>query len=248
MRSTLVLSVAALLAAAAPAEAQFTATATPDRAGKAATVSFNLGALEAPVNGRIPRSMTISAAGGFAINPKAIPKRCTQEEATLQPPDCPADSKIGTGSIAVIVTIPGKAPRPATFPITIYRAPANGVYALMFIEGYKAVPATISTSGGLSLAFNPLPTVSTFGGLFTVTVQSISVSLGGSIVVATRKRVRGTGHGKHKRKAHFVTKRTRYNILSNPSHCGGNWPATFTLGFPDGSSTTLNAAIACTSK
>jgi hypothetical protein len=199
-------------------------------------VTFKVNASAAPISGMIPTSLAF-AAPGFKFDPRAVAKRCTHEQAVLN--ECPAKSRIGTGLLDVhVVDTNPVTNREAHLSLDIYLQTNTSVLAVAFIGGPKVVPAKLTTSNGLSLSFNPLPTIPPFPGL-TLTLDTINLNVGTSQTVVTRK------HEKVKGKSKTIVKRTRYDLLHTPSQCSGSWAASVTLGFSSGTSTTVPNPIAC---
>ena len=123
MRRIALIAVASLLAAApsAAADATATATATPAKPGQPSTLHFDINGLAAPISGRLPKTLQLTAPRGVRVNLKAIAKRCSNESAKLN--ECPAASLIGKGQA-------GRRSHPAGQGLPSGQYPADGVSAL----------------------------------------------------------------------------------------------------------------------
>jgi hypothetical protein len=241
MRKVGLLALAAPLAVTTAAHAQATAVATPNAAGKASHIQFNVDGTEAPISSRIPSSLAMTTPAGFTVNRQAAPKRCGHTAAALN--ECPAASQIGTGALVIMVTYQGKS-HDVTFNLRMYLRSNNSLLGVTFLAGTRVVPGTLVTTGGLGVVFNPLPAPPVFAQV-TYALQSITLDLGVShrVVTVTHKRIK---KGKHRVKRVRIVKRTNVNLIQNPSTCAtGSWPATVSLGFPDNTTTTLTTPIAC---
>lgn len=235
MRPIILRSGVAGLAVAAAVGVAPVAGAAPSGAGKPATLNFTLDATPPPVSGRIPSGLGFSAPG-FTFDSQAVAKFCTHELAVLN--ECPAKSEIGKGTLLVHVVSPTFT-RDTEIPLNIYLQSRRGIVAVAFIGGPKVVPGKLSTTGGVSLSFNPLPTLPAFPGV-TVTLENINVKVGTSRVVVKRSRQRV--HGKTK----TVVKRTRYSLIHQPQTCStAGWSSVITLAFANAPSTTSATPIAC---
>ena len=216
-----------LAVTAAPAAAQATTTATPDRAGKGTRLHTELDATEPPLSGRIPEETVLSVQPGFRFDGRAVAKRCTAEQGREDA--CPARS--GFGSAVVVATYGGS---DYTVPIDLYLArPFQAGDVAGFVAVAKALGSTYSATGritrpaagGLSVVLtSPVPDAASFG----VTVKSITADVGASRKVRKGKR------------------RIRRHLLTNPRTCDGTWDASAAFTFSDGSTATLETPIACT--
>jgi hypothetical protein len=234
MRSIILRSVVASLAIAAPISAATIASAATPSAGKPTSLTFKLDASGPPVSGRIPSGLGFSAPG-FTFDSRAVVKFCSHELAILN--ECPPKSEIGKGTLLVHVVSPTFT-RNTAIQLTMYLRSRRGIFAVAFIGGPKVVPGKLTTAGGVSLNFNPLPSLPPFPGV-TVTLERINVKVGTSRVVVTRSRQRV--HGKLK----TVVKRTRYSLIHQPKTCTGSWSDTINLAFAGAPSTTSSTPLAC---
>ncbi|MGZ4232699.1 MAG: hypothetical protein ACXVVQ_14885 [Solirubrobacteraceae bacterium] len=202
--------------AAPPSAAAATATTTPTKPGKPSTLHFDIDGLAAPISGRLPRSLQLTAPPDVRVNLKAIAKRCSNESAKLN--ECPAASLIGKGKLVVEVIQQGKGSRQVSIPLTVYLHSSNKILAVARVLGWQVVPGTLSTHGGLVILFDPLPAGPPFAGV-SYTLNRITMNLGGTRVLKKRKR------------------RTKLTMLRNPATCGGSWPSSVALTFRDGTPT-----------
>ena len=166
------LSLAALLAIAAPAAAQGLSSAMPATPGKASTLHFEVDGLAPGLDGRLPTALELTAPG-FETNLKALAKRCREQAAKLN--ECPRKSRMGKGFLLVEVTAPDGI-RDVNIPINVYLHSKSRILAVAFVFGWRVVPATISTDGGITIGFDPLPAGPPFEGV-TYRLNSIRVRL-----------------------------------------------------------------------
>jgi hypothetical protein len=235
LRAALPLALVGCLVTAASASADSTASATPAVAGgKATTVDWTVDGLAPPVSGRIPRSLEV-AAPGFMLDRRAVAKRCRELKAKLD--ECPRKSKIGTGTLTIVVHRPDRV-NEVTFDIALYHGKGTSVLAVTDFIGIRVVPGRLTKSGGVRVAFDPLPTPPEIPGIeISYQFKGASVRLG-----AERKVVKRLGHRRKRRTF-------RYSLVRTPKKCDtGSWAATATLGFPDDTTLPLPTPIACTAR
>lgn len=232
LRAALPLAVAGCLVTVASASADATGSATPAVAGgKATTVAWTVDGLAPPVSGRVPSSLVVTAPG-FALERRAVAKRCRELQAKLD--ECPTKSKIGTGTLTIIVHRPDRL-NEVTFDIVLYHGRDTKVLAVTEFIGIRVIPGRLTESGGVRLTFDPLPAPPEIPGIqITYEFKGVSVRLG-----ARRKAVRRVGPRR--------TRRTfLYSLVRTPKTCDrGSWAARAGLGFPDGTSVTMPAPMAC---
>lgn len=237
MRRIVLLTIACLLGTAAPAGAQTTSAATPNAAGKASTLHFEVDGLAPPINGRLPSAMELAAASGFRLNLQALSRRCSQEAAKLN--ECPRGSLMGKGSLLVEVTTPDGI-RDASIAINVYLHSSTRILAVAYVFGWQVVPGSLGAASGIVVTFDPLPTGAAFPNV-SYRLKRISLDLGAKRVIRKRtvRRVNG-------RRRVNVTKR-RVDLIRNPATCRGSWASSISLRFPDGSVAPLAAPTACSS-
>jgi hypothetical protein len=231
--AALPLVLAGCLATAGTASADATGSATPAGAGgNATTLSWAVDGLTPPVSARIPRSLVVTAPG-FKLDRRAVATRCGELQAKLN--ECPKKSKIGTGTLGIIVHRPAGV-NELEFDIVLYHGKGTKILAVTDFIGIRVVPGQLTSAGGVRLTFDPLPTPPEIPGVqITYEFKGVSVTLG-----AKRRVVKRVGPRR--------TRRTfRYSLVRTPKKCaGGSWAATATLGFPDNTSQPLPTPMACT--
>lgn len=235
LRAAVPLALTGCLATAATASAVATGSATPAVAGgKATTLAWDVDGLAPPVSGRIPRSLLVTAPG-FELDRRAVAKRCSALQAKLN--ECPKRSKIGTGTLAIVVHRPDRV-NEVTFDIVLYQGKNAKVLAVTDFIGIRVVPGRLTETGGVRLSFDPLPTPPDIPGIeITYEFKGVSVRLG-----ARRKVVKRVGPQRRRRTF-------RYSLVRTPATCkAGSWAATAKLGFPDGTSTPLPTPMACSAR
>lgn len=235
MQRIVLITMAGLLAAAvtATATAQTTTMATPNVAGRPATLQVNIDGLAAPINGRLPKALQVTAPAGTKVNLQAIGQRCSQISAKLN--ECPTGSMIGTGTLAVAVTTinPPKV-RTVNIPLAVYLHSNRSILAIAKVFGWQVVPATLDATHGFVVSFDPLPAGPPFPGV-SYSLQRITLQFGHSRVIRRRVRTRrGTR-----------VRTQRLNLLRNPSSCTGTWSSSVVLTFHDESVAPLAVPTAC---
>jgi hypothetical protein len=230
------LAVAALGLAATPAaHAQLAATVTPNRAGSAARLHWQLDGTAAPVGGLIPASLVFTTPPGFTLDTRAVAKRCTKLQSKLD--ECPAKSRLGSGQMIIHVDKPG-GPRDLPIPITLYLGKKKALLAVAFLAGVRVVPGSISDAHGIRVTFDPLPVPPVIP---QVSYRFVGVSLDLGVTRRVKHRVKRHGRHHHKRKVKIV----RYKLVHTGPCTAGSWPLSTTVGLPGGTSALLAAPVAC---
>ena len=232
--AALLIALAACLASASSAGAQAVATATPNLPGGEGTrVSWAVDGLVPPVAGRIPAALVMTAPG-FRLDRRAVARRCSQEQATLD--ECPAKSRIGTALMTIRVHRPAGDINEVPIEITLYHGAKNVMLAVAFLVGTRVVPGTLQqTDAGVVLTFDPLPEPPAILGV-SYDFKSVSANLG-----ASRKVTKRVGRPGHRRR-----RTVRYSLVRTPQSCdGGAWATSVLFSFPDTTSALLPAPMAC---
>ena len=186
------------------------------------------------------------AAPGFSLDMRAAPKRCRELQATLN--ECPGASRIGTATLTITVLQPASV-RDVPVEVVMYRGQGATLYAITFLQGWRVVPGTLATTNGITLRFDPLPEPPKVAEGVSFAFKGMTLDLGLSRKVVTRKKVKvkGKRHGKggHRRKRTVVVRRARYDLVQAPGQCTGSWATSLTLSFRDGTSTPFTLPVAC---
>jgi hypothetical protein len=248
----------AALAAAAPAGAQSTTTTAtvkvaPNRTNRA--VLLTIDAAGGTSAAGIPQGVTVLTARGFGFDPNAVATRC--DPAGAQQNSCPAESKIGTGTVDIQVDGPfagaiGAGSYHGTSEIFLGAPMQAGDLASLIVRLTILGTTTVATGRviplatgpyGLQLAFDPLPQppVQPPPG-YTVNLQALHTD-----VAATRtmkkvrhKRVRRNGRLVRRR----VVTRIRHDLVRTPKKCAGTWPVNVAVRYP-ARTDTIDTPIAC---
>jgi hypothetical protein len=241
MRRALLIAMAALLAFAAPAGAQAVATATPNVPGAGAQLHFDVDAVMPPLDGRIPSALALAAGPGSAFNARAAAALCTRTQAALN--ECPRGSRIGSGRLIIQVNAPPEwgGSRDVAVPLTLHlqTQTTRKVLAVAFLSGFRVVPGLISTTNGLVVSFDPLPTPPDFPGV-TYLLKRVTLDIGTTRLAKRPKK-------KSARRQKGSAARTRVYLIRNPAQCAtGGWQSSVTFAFPDGTTTALAAPTPCT--
>jgi hypothetical protein len=235
MRKFVVIVIVGLFGATASAAAQTTGSATPDRAGRSSTLHFSIDGQSAPIGGRLPRALQVTAPAGFQVNPQAVAQRCSQESAKLN--ECPAHSSLGRGSLVVGVTAPnaGKVTvRTVTIPLLVFVHSNSKILAVAKLFGWQVVPGTVSTHPGFTVGFDPLPAGPPFPGV-TYSLKRITLNLGATRVIKKRVKTQGGTRVTNQHLAYF----------RNPVSCHGGWKSSVSLTFRDGTAAQLSVPVPC---
>lgn len=246
MRSTpiaLAAAVGTALLAAAPAAAQTTATAqvTPNRPSVPTRLVLDAAGGSSATG--IPEAITVLAARGFRFDRKAVAELC--EPAQAQQNQCPAASRIGSGTAEVRVDgpLPG-AIGAGTYQGTsaTFLAPASQLGDLAgLVVQLKIVGQTITGTGritpvasgpfGIRIAFDPLPQSPPLPPGYTATLQQLHSE------IAARRTERRTRTKRVRRRGKVVRKRVvtkvRHDLIRTPRTCTGTWPVQVLVRYPD---------------
>jgi hypothetical protein len=231
---TLLGTLAAFAAIAAPAGAQGTATATPNTTSTPTVLHTELDASQPPVSGRFPERTVLSLQQGFRLDLKAVARRCprAQAQSDAQGEGCPARSRIG--SALVVAQAFGSEYR---VPIELYlakrrRGEVAGVVVVATVNGTRQaamgriVRAETAPYGLSVIVPSPGGNLSSFG----VTLKSFSADVGGN----------AKGRPLSRR-----VKRRRHHFLRTPKTCAGAWASNAAFTFDDGSTATVETPIPC---
>jgi hypothetical protein len=233
---------AAWLVPAAGADALTLAKVTPNTPGKASRIQWQVDGTLAPINGQIPKSLSMSAPAGFTLDTEAVATRCTRLEANLN--ECPSASKIGTAVLTVLVHKPDGSSRVLPIDITQYLGKSNSLLAVAAFEGVQVVPGSIRASNGITVTFNPLPPPPVIAGV-SYQFLGVTVDLGASRTVTRtiKHRVRATGKHVRYRVTHV---HQRFDLVQNPKTCSaGGWALGAHFGLPDGTAPSLSLPVSC---
>jgi hypothetical protein len=237
MRRILLLTIAAVLGTAAPAAGQATSTATPDGAGEASKLKFDIDGLAAPIAGRLPSALQLTAPE-FRTDLTAARKRCSESAAQLN--ECPRSSLIGKG-VLVVGVADATGTRDARIDVNVYLSSKTKILAVAYVFGWQIVPATLDTAAGFDVRFDPLPTGVSFPNV-TFTLKQISFEFAAKRVIKQRTVRRAAG------KRRVITRKRRAQLIRNPRTCNGSWPSSVTLTFRDASVLPLAAPTLCSPK
>jgi hypothetical protein len=230
---SVLLALAAALAAASPASGQAVATATPaDPGGKPTRLHWAVDGMQPPVSGRFPASLVFGAPG-FRLDERAVVKRCAKQQATLD--ECPAKSRVGAGRLTVIVYGP-RGRNEVPLDLKLYRgAKRHQILAITRVIDIRVRTGTLQRrAGSIEVTFS-IPAPPALPGV-SYEFKDISADLGASRRVTTR--VGPKGHKKRRT--------VRYSLVHTPTDCAaGSWAAAATLTFPDATTAALAAPITC---
>ena len=150
-------------------------------------------------------------APGFKLDRRAVALRCKELQAKLN--ECPKKSKIGTGTLTIIVHRPD-GDNEVAFDVVLYHGQGHEGPRGDRLHRHPRDPrASSPTSGGVRLSFDPLPEPPVIPGVeITYEFKGVSVRLG-----AKRKVVKRVGPRRKRRTF-------RHSLVSTPETCkGGSW-------------------------
>ena len=176
------LSLAALLATAAPAAAQGVSSATPATPGKASSLHFEVDGLAPGLDGRLPTALELTAPG-FKANRKALAKRCGEQAAKLN--ECPGRAGWARASCWSRSRRP-TASATSTSRSTSTSTPSRGSSPWPSCSAGAVVPGTLSADGGITIGFDPLPAGPPFEGV-TYRLKQIAFDFGAKRTIKQRK-------------------------------------------------------------
>ena len=248
----LLLPLAILLVLAVPAAAQapvYELSFSPNTRGKATTASFVARDLPPEPQGAAPVDvLALALQPGFVADPRAVPARCTDGEASAV--KCPPNTSIGKGTAVLEAAFAGGSAQTYTATLGVFvtaQRPSGAVagLSLEIREPYSgttvAVPGRVikaGRDGGPEVRFEGLArSAPTPPPGFTVRLKSIEMSVGRKRTVTRRVRTRS---GKRRR-----VRRT-YTALRTPKACGGTWSGTLLIARTDGSETLQALNATCT--
>ena len=204
----------------------------PNIAGRASTLRIELGqeALAGrSSNDERPQSLHLQGTRGLRINPRAVARRCTDEQADAF--NCPARSRIGSGSAEGRAETSPVTGIDFTATIDVFLAPRRqvGDIAGVVVQIREPQSGQRFTVKGriIPIAAGPFGSELRFEGLdgggelppgVTVTLRRVQITAGAQRVVRRRVTVRRNGMRRR------VTRRFRYTLLRNPRTCTSPWP------------------------
>ena len=84
-------------------------------------------------------------APGFKLDRRAVAMRCSELQAKLN--ECPKKSKIGTGTLSIIVHRPDAENEVERFEIVLYHGKGTKVLAVTDFIGIRVVPGQLTRPG-----------------------------------------------------------------------------------------------------
>jgi hypothetical protein len=240
-RITITTTMALVLTLAASAHAQdttITGGLTPNTPGAGSRVHVEVNGSAPELAGTLPESVALGVQRGFALDVRAVAVRCTG--GALTSGTCPAASRIGTGQ--AVVRASGLLSRDIPATLDVFLADpvesadvASAVVVMSAVGVSRGVrtrllaPATGPVGyelrlEGIASAVPAIPGVS-FG------LRSLSLDLGTRrrVTKTTYKHVRVTRHGRRVTVRRKVRRRVTYDLLRNPTTCGGAWVVRLTV-------------------
>lgn len=251
-RHLLLLLVLLALPAAAFAQAQGDAnlTLSPNKAGKHSRLIFTAAGSALSSGQQPPKSVSLFIARGFRLDPRARRGRCTDQQANQF--DCPANSKVASGTADGEVTIP---PFPAfSFSATVeaFLAPRaqRGDIAGVVIEGRESKSGRQAVIHGRLLRVSGDPR---FGAElrfdnFDLGQQQAPAGASAKLThfdlnVEARRKVKKVRVVRHHRRKRV----RRYYLITNPKRCAGSWPYELRVTFASGPEQIRDGSVTCQS-
>lgn len=233
---------AALPASAQAAEAPAGAVQlVPNAAGRASALEVNLGpeVLAQAPQGNPPNAVSLLGTPGLKIDARAVAARC--DDAAADRFDCPAASRIGSGSAqgrAEGALVPGgRFDFTASIDVFLSEARQPGDLAGVVLQVSEPQSGQRFNAKGRIRRDAAFGWETRFEGLSGggeqlppgVTVKLDRITLRVVARRTVRRRVTVRRNGKRRR----VVKRVRYSLLTNPRTCTGNWPYRLRVEYSD---------------
>jgi hypothetical protein len=206
-----------------------------------------------PGMGQAPRSIVVSAARGFKVDPRARAARCSAAQARNF--DCPAASRIGGGTAfghATGAIVPGgRYDFKAAIKSFLAPPQKTGDVAGVVVQVSEPTSGQRGTVTGrvvrvkdgpygLELRFDNLGGAAPSYPGVTISIDHVRLRAGASRTVVRTRTVTRDGRRVTVRRKH------RFDLIRNPPKCSGAWPFRVTIGFADHDDVTFGSA-ACSS-
>lgn len=257
MRRTIFVTTVLVLAFAGSARAQDTtisATLAPHTPAAGAKLHVAVSGAAPELSGALPEALTLDLQRGFALDIKTIATRCDASHAPSG--DCPAASRIGSGSALVHASGLLTADIPATIAIFLADPVQAGDLASAVLRvdvggESRAVRARLYALGSGPFGYELLATgfaaaIPTFAGVvFELRSLVLDIGVRRNITKTVIKRVRVTRNGKRVTVRRKVKRKVRHDLIRNPKACPGSWSARVTVRVA-GSDRPRDIAIPCT--
>jgi hypothetical protein len=216
------------------------ATLSPDRAGRAATLSVEAsGASE--LGETIPDSIVLAVQRGFRFDPRAVATRCSDAQAAAVA--CPVTSAIGTGTAQLTASGPLVFGGPQTVVATLagfLSPPHAGEVAGIILELSEPKTHTLRAVRGRLVAkasgrYGYEVRFEGFGSAAPTLPPGITIALDRlTLKLGTHRRALLSGH------------RRTVSLITNPAHCGAHhaWIGQLRITAA-GAEQRRNVAVAC---
>jgi hypothetical protein len=252
------LGLAVLTAPAAAVQAPpGTVTLSDNHAGAFSRLFVSFNGQASSAGTKPPQALFIDFPRGGKFDLRGRKTRCLPEQASAS--KCPADARIGTGSVQGSASGPSGLLGPGVrqdFNVSVelfVASPTHPGDLADIVAEFREPKFSISRSGRarvLSLPSGPFevevqvdqfPTTSLPPGT-TVEVSKAELNVGGTRTVRKVRRKRVRRHGKIRRRR--VVRKRRYSVITNPPTCTGTWAAQVRVRYSDRTDT-YDAALPC---
>ena len=255
----LALTISLSLACAGAASAASQLRAIPDTTTTGTHLHLFTDAAE--LGGRMPSGLSLRIARGFVVNTRAVPGRCTDDQATKAA--CPIEARVARGAAMVEAsTLTGSQEYRARIDVFLTDARQGdfaGVIVTVEVQNDRRsargrVIALPEPPFGYEVRFDSFPTPELPPGV-TLKLKSFELDTGGELeekrVVRCAKRSKtcrpkpGCRSTRTRRCKLYRTKIVRRHLLTTPASCSGSWPAQAEARFEDGTTAIIDAPIPC---
>jgi hypothetical protein len=242
LRRTMLVTTVLVLMLATGARAQDTtisAALTPNTPAAASTFGLAINGAAPELAGAVPESLAVGLQRGFALDLGAVAGRCDASHVTTG--DCPAESRVGSGSAVVHASGFINKDIPATIDIFLADPAQAGDLASVVLRvtalgqsrtvraRLLALPAGVPFGYEL-LAAGFAAAVPTFPGV-ALALSTLNLQLGASRTVTKTvvKHVKVKRKGKRVTVKRKVKRKVRHDLIHNPATCAGSWAARVTV-------------------
>ena len=241
MRRTMLVTTALVLVLAGTARAQdttFSSSLIPNTPGAGSKLHLSIGGAAPELTGAVPESLTLGLQRGFKLDVATIATRCDASHATLG--DCPAASRIGSGSALVHASGLVNADVPATIAVFLADPVQAGDLASVVLRVEAIGQARAVRARLLALPSGPIGYELLATGFASAipAIPGVAIALRGlvldigvrrNITTTVVKRVKVTRNGKRVTVRRKVKRKVRHDLIRNPKTCPGSWVARVTV-------------------
>jgi hypothetical protein len=257
LRRTILVTTALVLMLAGTARAQDTTISSsliPNTPGAGSKLHVAVSGAAPELTGALPESLTLGLQRGFKLDVATIATRCDANHAPIG--DCPAASRVGSGSALVHASGFVNADIPATIAVFLADPVQAGDLASVVLRVDAVGQSRTVRARLLALPSGPIGYELRAAGFAAAipAIPGVTVELRGlvldigvrrNITTTVIKRVKVTRNGKRVTVRRKVKRKVRHDLIRNPKTCAGSWVARVTLRVA-GSDRVRDVPIPCT--